>query len=201
MIKNYLGKNGEMLWYYANGLDQSRVMCTGYESQVKSVGHGTTCRADLDHLEDVWCVLQHLTQDISHRLRVHGLKAKGVQLTVKDKSLGYKQYQMPMPIGTQSPLEIAQTAKFLFEKNYLWEQPVRALTVRAINLEVLEAPDQLLLFDDTLRRIKFEKADNAVEALRDRFGKWSVFPASLIGSFRYSEAGHHEVIMPGLMHT
>lgn len=200
-IRSSLGKNGEMIWYYANGLDQSRVMAKDYESPIKSIGHGTTCRADLDTPEEVWQVILHLTQDVSHRLKVHDLKAKGVQLTVKDHDLSYQQFQMPLQIATQNPLEIAQTAKRLFAKNYDWKSPVRALTVRAINLEPKYTPDQLMLFDDANRRLKMEKLDDTIEHIRSRFGKWSIYSATLLGTVENANSDHHDIIMPGMMYT
>lgn len=200
-ISSSLGKNGEMIWFYANGLDQSRVMEKDFVSPIKSIGHGSTCRADLDTAEEVWQMILHLTQDVSHRLKVHELKAKGVQLTIKDKSLAYQQFQMPMQIPTQNPLEIANVARRLFNKNYDWASPVRALTVRAINLEPKDLPDQLIFFDDPNRRLKMEKLDDTIEQIRGRFGKWSIYSATLLGTVENSSSEHHDVIMPGMMFT
>ena len=67
------GINGLKLWRYANGTDESRVMQKDFVSPVKSVGHGITCTADLDNEEEVFHVLLELSQDVGHRLRVHGL--------------------------------------------------------------------------------------------------------------------------------
>jgi DNA polymerase-4 len=103
-----------------------------YESPVKSVGHGITCNKDVDSEEEAWLVLLALSQDIGHRLRIHDLAAGGVQLTVKDKDLEYRQCQAQLRIPTQSPLEIAQEARRLLHCNYRWDKPVRALTVRGI---------------------------------------------------------------------
>ena len=47
-VNQLLGKNGLMLWSYANGLDDSPVMEKDFVSPMKSVGHGITCTADLE---------------------------------------------------------------------------------------------------------------------------------------------------------
>ena len=198
-LKSTLGKNGEMLWFFANGEDLSRVMPNDFQSPVKSIGHGTTSTADLESNEEVWKVMLHLTQDISHRLRVHDMKANGVQITVKDNTLSYRQYQMQLPMATQSPMEIASAARHLFENNYDWHTFVRAVTVRAINLEPKFMPQQLMLFDDAARRARLEKLDDTIEIIRGRFGKWSIYSASLLGSMKSSGDSSHEVIMPGIM--
>ena len=78
-----------------------------FESPVKSVGHGITCNKDVDSEEEAWLVLLALSQDIGHRLRIHDLAAGGVQLTVKDNDLEYRQCQAQLRLPTQSPLEIA----------------------------------------------------------------------------------------------
>ena len=200
-MKSTLGKNGEMLWFFANGEDQSRVMKNDFHSPVKSIGHGTTCTSDLETDEEVWKIMLHLTQDLGHRLRVHDMKANGVQITVKDNSLSYRQYQMQLPMATQSPMEIATAARYLFENNYDWHTFVRAITVRAINLEPKFMPQQLMLFDDAARRARLEKLDDTIEILRGRFGKRSIYSASLLGSIKTPGESSHEVIMPGIMYA
>lgn len=200
-LKSTLGKNGEMLWFFANGEDLSRVMPNAFQSPVKSIGHGTTCISDLETNDEVWKVMLHLTQDISHRLRVHDMKANGVQITVKDNTLSYRQFQMQLPMATQSPMEIASAARHLFENNYDWHTFVRAVTVRAINLEPKFMPQQLMLFDDAARRARLEKLDDTIEIIRGRFGKWSIYSASLLGTMKTSGDSSHEVIMPGIMYA
>ena len=93
-----LGKNGVMLWHFANGTDGARVMPQEYAPPVKSIGHGITCVRDLDTNYEVWQVLYELAQDVGHRLRKHGITARAVQLSVRDKDLGWYQWQMPSPM-------------------------------------------------------------------------------------------------------
>ena len=85
--------NGLALWAYASGVDSSRVMNEDFVSPVKSIGHGITCVADLNNEEEVWRVVLELSQDIGHKLRVHQLVAGGVQITVKNSELSYRQYR------------------------------------------------------------------------------------------------------------
>ncbi len=197
-IEQLLGKNGAMLWGFANGLDQARVMPMDFVSPIKSIGHGTTCRYDLTCEQDVWRVLLHLSQDIGHRLRLHEMSAKGVQITIKDNSLALRQHQLQLPLPTQSPAELARFARQLFQINYKWQNPVRALTVRAINLIARSRPQQLVLFDDINSRIRQEKLDDTIDELRGRFGKRSVLAAVLLEEPQLANDGAHDVIMPGL---
>ena len=76
-MRQWLGINGLALWNFASGLDNSRVMHREFESPVKSVGHGITRNKDVCTEEEAWLVLLALSQDIGHRLRIHGLAAGG----------------------------------------------------------------------------------------------------------------------------
>lgn len=199
-LKRLLGINGIALWTYANGLDTSRVMPGDYESPVKSVGHGITCNADLENNEEVWKVMLELSQDIGHRLRLHSLTARGVQITIRDNDLFFKQYQAPLEAQTQSPMEIAKKARQLFEMNYRWHNKVRAITVRAINLVPADTPYQISIFEDVSKRERREKLDTAIEEIRGRFGKRAIFSACLMGNLKMPSDGRDKVIMPGMMY-
>lgn len=199
-LKRLLGVNGVALWVYANGLDASRVMPGDYESPVKSIGHGITCNADLDNNEEVWRVMLELSQDIGHRLRLHSLTARGVQITIRDNDLFFKQYQAPLESYTQSPMEIARKARQLFEANYRWANKVRAVTVRAINLIPADTPYQISIFEDAAKRERRERLDTAVEEIRGRFGKRAIYSACLMGNLKMPSDGREKVVMPGMMY-
>ena len=199
-LQRLLGVNGLAIWSYAAGMDTSRVMAADYEVPVKSIGHGITCTADLENEEEVWRVMIELSQDIGHKLRVHKLAASGVQITVKDSELSYRQYQAPLPYCTQSPMEIARKARELFTRNYHWRLTVRAVTVRAINLVPQATPQQTTFFMDTERIIRREKIDDTVEEIRRRFGKKAIYSAACMGDMKLPSLEVHELIMPGMMY-
>ena len=56
-------------------------------------------------------------------------------------------------------------------KKYDWRHPVRAVSVRAINLVPTDATFQLDAFTDTKIIERAETIDRTVEALRHRFGE------------------------------
>ena len=61
-------------------------------------------------------------------------------------------------------------------------------------------PDQLTLFDDTELREKRERIQNAVESIRERFGKRAITYATLLGNLKMPDDGRDTVKMPGLMY-
>lgn len=199
-LKRLLGVNGLSLWRYANGTDQSRVMHRDFVSPVKSIGHGITCTADLENDEEVWKVILELSQDVGHRLRVHELSARGVQLFVRGHDLGGSQFQCKLPFKTQLPSEIGAAAHRLFQERYCWGSKVRAVCVRAIDLVPQKDPDQLSLFVDAARLERRERLEDAVEDLRRRFGKHAITYGILLGDLKMPDDGRHSVKMPGLMY-
>ena len=199
-MKRWFGVNGIALWNYAAGLDTSRVMHREYESPIKSVGHGITSNRDVYTEEDAWLVILALSQDIGHRLRIHDLAAGGVQLTVKDNDLEYRQCQAQLRLPTQSPFEIAQEARRLLRANYRWEKPVRAITVRGISLIPQKNPLQWDFFNDAVRHEKRQAVDDTVDILRSRFGMNCIIPSSLVKHTLTEKSDPHDLVrMPGMM--
>ncbi|MBR1810125.1 MAG: DNA polymerase IV [Clostridia bacterium] len=199
-LKSFLGVNGYALWTYASGNDQSRVMHKDFESPIKSVGHGITCMADLENNEEVYRVMLELSQDVGHRLRVHELSATGVQIYVRGDDLFGSQFQCKLPAKTQLPSEIANAGFDIFRQRYPWGTKVRAVCVRAIGLVPKNENEQLSLFDNTLRRQKKEKLQDAIEALRGRFGKAAITYATLLNDLKMPVDGRDKVRMPGMMY-
>lgn len=198
-LKRLLGVNGLQLWRYAAGMDDTPVMHKDFVFPIKSVGHGITCVADLLDDEEVWKVMLELSQDVGHRLRLHKLKATGVQISIRSNDLGYRQYQAPLSLSTQSPMMIAKKAHVIFLANYRWSTPVRAVTVRAINLIPQGTPEQIDLFTDMRHVEKAEKLDDCIEEIRRRFGKRAVFQACLLGDLKIPCDNREKIIMPGKM--
>ena len=200
-LKRILGVNGVALWTYANGYDTSRVMPEGYVSPIKSVGHGITCISDLENEEEVYKVMLELSQDVGHRLRVHELSARGVQIWIRESDLHGGQFQCKLPMKTQLPSEIAEAAFNLFRERYEWKGKVRAVCVRAIDLVSSKDPDQLSVFYDNDRRMKREQLQDAVEIIRGRYGKRAITYAMLLGDLKIPDDGRDKVKMPGLMYS
>lgn len=174
-LRLVFGVVGEDMWRYANGYDNSRVMPDNYKREVKSIGHGVTCKEDLINDEEVWLAFLGLSQDVSRRLKCEKLIASSVQISVRDTMLITKQYQCEMQFPSQSATDIAKTALTLFKENYLWKNNVRALSVRGINLIDENAPIQLDLSGGYKKRDKQKLIDDTVLNLRERFGKKAAF--------------------------
>ena len=200
LLRSWFGVNGLALWRYANGTDRSRVMHKDFVSPVKSVGHGITCNADLENDEEVFKVMLELSQDVGHRLRVHGLAARGVQIWIRTNDLSGMQCQCKLPLCTQLPSEITAAGFKLFQERYHWSQNVRAVCIRATDLIPKPKEEQLSMFIDHEKRDRRERLEDTIEAIRGQYGKGSVTYAILLGNLKMPGDGREKVKMPGLMY-
>ena len=200
ILKHKLGKNGIMLWSYANGLDTSRVAYETYSAPAKSVGHGITCTEDLTSIDEAQKVIFALSQDIGAKLRQMGLRAKGVNLFVRDNTLHTVGWQKLLKAPTQDELTVANEAFAILMSNYSWEKPVRSLTVTAINLE--NAADELQIsFLDTPANEKRERLTRAIDEIHELFGKDALVPALILDEKKMPHGVCDELIMPGWMYV
>jgi DNA polymerase-4 len=181
LLRQKLGVNGVALWVFANGEDTARVAPDGVGVPVKTIGHGTTCSADLTQNSEVYKILLMLAQDVGHRLRVHEAAARGVAVSLRDTNLETRQYQARLPWVSRSPLELAECAMELVKSNYTWNNPLRSVTIRAITLENADSPRQIDLDENVEKRIRRDVLETHVERIRERFGMSSITPAALIG--------------------
>lgn len=201
LLQSKFGVNGIKLWRFANGTDHASVKPSDYVDPIKSVGHGATSVVDLETNYDVWLALLDLAQDVGHRLRASELAAKGVQITVKDNELMSRQYQMTLDFPTRSPLELAQAGFALFQQRYQWFKPVRAITIRGINLVTERQPLQLDVFCDYQRRERRRTLDDTIDDIRHRYGQGAIFSASLMGDRKLAQDKCDLVMMPGMMYS
>lgn len=178
ILRRRMGVQGEKLWYYANGLDDSPVARYTDQTPIKSISRGITCVRDLRTPKEVWGVLFDLSRKVAARMHSHALKAGGVQLSIKDKNLRTRQYQTKLEHPSDGYHQIAASAFTLFQKRYDWQLPVRAVTVGGILLQDPKTPEQLDFFSD--RRLNRQlAAEYAEEELCRRFGPDMVRPARL----------------------
>lgn len=173
-----LGKWGEVLWLFANGLDTAPVRLLGQEAAVKSVGNGITCPRDLTADEDVQLVFTVLAESVAARLRDYNLKCTGVEIQIRDKNLYYMTRQQKISRPTFLSSDIIAAAMQLFRDNYRWFYPVRAVALRGINLVTADTLIELSLFEDESRNLAAENLARTIDGLRKRFGHDSIMRAS-----------------------
>lgn len=169
-LRSWLGKNGEVLWQYANGLDLSPVVSVENQEEVKSVGHGATTPHDLKCTEEVTRLINFLTEEISAKLKRRSLLACGVSVTIKDCLFSSREFRTTLDSPTQSSTLLARAAAHLFEARYKWENDIRAVTVTAVNLIHSDTHIQTSLFQSTEETEKLLKLENCIDDIKARYG-------------------------------
>ena len=175
-----LGKNGEMLWIFANGLDRTPVMAADESAVVKSVGNSTTTPRDIVDEQDAHMVLMLLAESVAERMREQGFLGRVVNLWVRDCELKSFGVQRKLPFATALASEICACALGLFRAHYRWERPIRSLGVSVSDLEPSEGDRQISMFPDTARERRYG-LENTVGDIRRRFGHYAIQRACLIG--------------------
>ncbi|HIV31559.1 MAG TPA: DNA polymerase IV [Candidatus Pullichristensenella excrementipullorum] len=179
-LRNLLGKGGEQLWIYANGLDQGRVRQWGEEDEIKSVSRGMTFRRDLVTVQEIRSGLSVLADDVATELRRKNLKGSVVQVQIKTPALKSYSRQTTLKHYTYLQKEILDEAFKLLKNNWNigLSAPVRALTVGMTHLVPADqTSEQLSLFDmglgsdnPQIRRERQERLEAAVDHLRQKHG-------------------------------
>ncbi|MDR2671519.1 MAG: DNA polymerase IV [Oscillospiraceae bacterium] len=175
-----LGKHGALLYRYAHGLDDEPVLRAEEQEDIKSVGNGMTFRRDLVSRADISLGLRTLSETVGYRLRKHGKKCGGVQVAIKDPALKVIDRQAQLAHPTNLAKTIYETAMEIVERSWKIGTPIRLLTVTAIHLTDERDGGQLSLFHDTADTAKQEALERSLDALKQKYGKSVVRPASIL---------------------
>ena len=181
VLTDNLGKWGEVLWLFANGLDTAPVRKTDERTAVKSIGNSTTCPRDLVNNEDVRLVFTVLAESVAARLRDYGLKCTGIQISLRDNQLYSATRQGLLTKPSYLSADIINKAMELFLANYNWFHPLRSIGIRAINLVTEKDHIQLALFDDIDEKTREQESlSHTIDAIHSRFGHGSLMRASCL---------------------
>lgn len=172
ILKQKLGKWGEYLWDYANGLDTSMVLKIGENDDVKSVGNSVTYYRDMESVEDIMALIYMLAESVAFRIKRAGVgSAKTLHLTIVDNNLMHYGMQVAFNVPTMLSKDIATLAIEVYQKHYTNIKSVRGIGVSVSNFVKEE---QLLIGDSQVKKEKSLILDKTIEDIRRRFGRRSV---------------------------
>ena len=173
-LSDLLGKQGEQLWQYANGLEHSPVALAGTYVPPKSVGNGETFSHDLQGTDQLREGLRPLAEQVAERLRRHHMKCTALQVAIRDPHFRDICRQRPLPAPTCTALDLLRAALEILSDCWPEDAPVRALTLTALSLVPEDqAAEQIDLFDTAAprRRDKRETLERTVDQLRAKYGR------------------------------
>ncbi|MCF0150960.1 MAG: DNA polymerase IV, partial [Firmicutes bacterium] len=122
---------------------------------------------------------------VSMRLRSHGLRCKGVKVDIKNPQFVTISRQTQLSYATDLSSDLFRAVMELFAENWYYGNPIRLITVTAINLtQDAEAESaQLSIFDGEEGASYDERQkhlETAVDHIRSRFGKNSIIKGGLV---------------------
>lgn len=175
-----LGKHGKLLYTYAQGLDNEPVRRTEDSDEVKSIGNGMTFKRDLVSMDDIHTGLLTLSESVGYRLRKRKLKCCGIQVAIKDPFLKTIDRQKQLQKPTHITREIYEAALELVKRSWRIGNPIRLLTVNAINLVDEHGTQQLTLFGADRDDEKQEALNLSTDKLKKKYGRTVVKPAAIL---------------------
>ncbi|MBQ6887026.1 MAG: DNA polymerase IV [Lachnospiraceae bacterium] len=182
IINLHLKSHGQLLWNYANGLDDSVV--EPESTDLKGIGNSITLSADALTAADCKKVLLSLSDTVAGRLRSHEQSAGMISTEIKYNTFQSVSHQTTLSTPVCTASLIYETACTLFDE--IWDgTPVRLLGIRTSKLSSKDEPVQLSLFDYEEKKPKnekLEKLDEALFSIRKKYGEGSIVRGSFLNS-------------------
>lgn len=173
LLQYLFGKNGNMLWLFANGLDTSPVSDIGAKSLIRSVGNSTTAPRDLVTEEDIKITLYVLCESVSSRMREYGFVCRTVQIGIRDNKLQSYERQGKLSYPNRTAKALFEKAFELYKQNHTAGRPIRSLSIRASDL-ILKECEQLSFLPEISRMQRQEELEQTVDSIRRRFGHFTI---------------------------
>ncbi len=190
ILRKRFGVIGERLHLMGLGIDDSPVIPAEDAEEVKSVGHSMTLERDIENRRDILKFLLQLSEMVGRRARRYSVWGKTITLSIRyadfDTWVG-RQETLPHHINQSE--EIYKAAVAILDTLVLL-QPIRLLGVTLSNLRY--GNNQLPLFEEERRKLSMV---NAMDAVNDKYGNFTVTFGSLLDGEKNKEKGSH-VISP-----
>ena len=165
LIKKF-GKYGNLIWEYANGIDNSEVKYI--PEKPKCIGNEITLPEDICKNQKLEEVLLALSEQVAYRLRRHGMLANSVSVQLKTKDFQNSSHQGKLDFTTSNTKLIYKKAKQLLNEMHSEDTFIRLIGVRVDNL--VESDEvQLSLFNDETEE-KRNKIDSVMDELKNKYG-------------------------------
>jgi DNA polymerase-4 len=189
-VTRRFGASGAWIHDLAHGVDPRRVTPNRPE---KSHGMERTFEDDVSDTDELRLFLREFCEEVAFDLRHRGLRGRTITLKARYWNFKTVTRSKTLDVPTNLGTRIYAVGRELLER--IAPGPLRLLGVSVSGLDDVRKPIQPTLFDegdpflekpaaaradgrDDARR---ERTQQALDKLRDRFGKGTVIPASLLG--------------------
>ena len=174
-IKSFLGKNGEMVWLFANGYDTLSVNSS--QQVIKSVGNGITAKHDIHTIEEAKIVLSMLAESVAKRLRQSNKLGSVISIGMRYKDLQGLSRQKRVDTPTNIAREILDMVMILLRDNWNMAIPLRSLSISVSSLVEKETyAYQMSLFNTANEEDRYEQLhlEEVIQEIKERWGEKSI---------------------------
>ena len=174
-IKSFLGKNGEMVWLFANGYDTLSVNSS--QQVIKSVGNGITAKHDIHTIEEAKIVLSMLAESVAKRLRQSNKLGSVISIGMRYKDLQGLSRQKRVDTPTNIAQEILDMGMILLRDNWNMAIPLRSLSISVSSLVEKETyAYQMSLFNTANEEDRYEQLhlEEIIQEIKERWGEKSI---------------------------
>lgn len=177
LLRTHLGKQGEIIYQYANGVDTREVVASRIPN--KGYGNGMTIPYDVSSQEEANKILLSLSETVGTRLRRDGAKASCISVSLVNTFFEQSTHQMTLLVPTNVTYQIYQCACKLLRELWDFKMPIRQLGVHTSKV-TYETNEQCTLFDAPQDK-RYGKLDEAIDKIRQRFGEDAVMRSTFVG--------------------
>ena len=166
ILKNKFKNHGQVIYNYANGIEDSEVRKSNY-IDIKGMGNSTTMSFDVCDKNTAHIVLLSLCETVSMRLRNSRNCCTVVSASIKGNDMIFYSRQMKLTVATDSTRKIYETVCYLFDN--VWKgNPIRHLGVHVTAFCGNDFYQCSLL--DTFNYEKDYRLNKAVDEIRLKYG-------------------------------
>jgi len=176
-LKSKYGIIGEELWRHANGIDFAKISDFNHSPKDKSYGHSQVLFKDYDD-ENIKLIIREMIDILTSRLRRNKKNT-----TVIGFGIGYSRdygggfyHSRKIPVPTNDASVIYEVCTNMLSKFYE-DYPIRKVSISLGGL-VNNNTEQLNLFEDYETIRKKDNINNAVDSIKNKYGKNSILKAS-----------------------
>jgi len=172
LLESVFGKNGNMLWKRAHGIDHSPIV--PYQDR-KSISTETTFESDTIDIKRLKIMLVAMVEKLAHGLRKEKKLTSCIAVKIRYSNFDTVSRQTHIAY-TSSDHELIQVALDLFDRLYDRRILIRLIGVRMSKL--VHGQYQIHLFDDTEENIRLYQA---IDRIKLKHGVDKVIRASTMG--------------------
>lgn len=176
-LKKKFGVIGEELFEHANGIDYSRISDFNHRTKDMSYGHSQVLYKDYNY-DNIQLIIKEMIEVLTARLRRHKKKA-----TVIGFGLGYSKTYKGGFYHSRKIEVPTNDAKYIYDiiysmcERFYEDYPIRKVSINLAGL-VDNNTEQLNLFENYEKVQKKENINNAIDTIKDKYGKNSILKAS-----------------------